>query len=123
MAERELVHKLSKMGFMVIRAPHSGSMSIASPDVIATKSISGKTIAVAIECKAHVSAFSIRPEQMEELKQWEDKGGAHPFVAWKVPYKGWHFFHLSKVMENKGNIGKKFAEQHAFLLDDLEKNI
>jgi Holliday junction resolvase len=105
-AERELVHTLSKMGFMTIRAPRSGRIGLASPDVIAAKH--GKL--VVIECKSRASAFSIPIEQLDELKEWRDKAGAHAYIGCKISRKGWKFLHLDDVYANSGNVGKKFIE-------------
>ncbi len=105
-AERLLLQELSKLGYMVMRAPHSGSSSIASPDIVAVKN--GRVIA--IECKAREEAFKIEEDQLLQLKQWEEMGGAVPYIAWKISREEWKFIHLKNVMEKDGNIGKKFAE-------------
>ncbi len=108
-AEHWLVHELSRMGYMVVRTPHSGSINLASPDIIAAKD--GRLIV--IECKSREEAFSIPMEQLNELKEWEEKAGAKPYVAWKISRKGWFFLHLNDVISNNGNVGKKFAEEKA----------
>ncbi len=117
-AEREMVHKLAAMGFMTIRAPRSGRINLASPDVIAAKN--GKLIV--IECKAREGAFSIEKEQLQELVEWEEKAGATPYIAWKISRKGWTFLHLKDVIENNGNVGKKFAQEKGFGIEFLETN-
>ena len=106
-AERELVHKLSEMGFMTIRSPRSGRINLSSPDVIGAKD--GRL--VVFECKSRKCAFSISNEQLQELKDWEIKAGAIPYIAWKPERKEWLFLHLKDVIKNNGNIGKKFAEE------------
>lgn len=106
-SEHELLHTLSKMGYMVMRAPHSGSISIASPDIIAAKL--GKLIV--IECKSRKEAFKIQMEQLHELREWQEKAGAHAYIGWKISRKGWKFLRLKDVYDNNGNIGKKFAEE------------
>jgi Holliday junction resolvase len=118
MAERQMVHTLSEKGFMVVRTPHSGSISLASPDIIAAKN----NRLVVIECKAHNKGFQVAMEQLAELQQWKDRAGAEVYVAWKMLRKGWHFMHLKDVVENKGNVGKKFAEQKAFSLERMIGN-
>lgn len=107
--ENELVHMLSKIGFMSIRAPRSGRINLPSPDIIAAKR--GKLYA--IECKSRKGGFTVSPEQLTELRQWEEVGGAEVLIAWKVSYKGWFFIPLKKVIENNGNVGKKFCESFA----------
>jgi Holliday junction resolvase len=114
-AERELIFLLHNKGYMVMRAPHSGSINLASPDIIAAKS--GKLII--IECKSRAGAFTIPMEQLNELKEWEAKGGAKAYIGWKISRKGWTFLDLNVVVRNNGNVGKKFAEQHGKGIDEL----
>jgi len=114
-AEWELTHLLADKGFMVMRAPRSGRINLASPDIIAAKS--GKLFA--IECKSRASAFKVEQEQLAELAEWQAKGGAIPFIGWKISRRGWTFLHLKDVMENNGNIGKKFAAKKGFPLEAI----
>ena len=113
--ERELVYLLSKLGFMVIRTPRSGRISLASPDIIAAKR--GKL--VVIECKSRNEAFSVDGDQLVELEQWQNRAGALPYIAWKLPRREWIFLHLSDVRKNNGNVGKKFAEEHGITIDKI----
>lgn len=113
--ELELVHTLSRMGYMAIRAPRSGRISLASPDVVAAKN--GKLIVV--ECKSRRDAFKIPANQLAQLVEWEVKGGAKAYVGWKISRKGWVFFNLESVKKNNGNIGKKFAKEHGIGIDGL----
>jgi Holliday junction resolvase len=114
-AEWQLVHELANRGYMVIRAPRSGRISLASPDVIAAKD--GRLIV--IECKNRAKGFKISAEQLDELKQWEDKAKATAYVVWKVARKGWFFLHLRDVVANNGNVGKKFIEEKAIGIDSI----
>ncbi len=114
-AERELVHTLSKIGYMVIRAPRSGSINLASPDIIAAKH--GKLLV--IECKSRKGAFSVPIEQLDELKEWRDKAGATAYVAWKISRKGWTFLRLDDVYANRGNVGKKFAAEKGLPIESI----
>ncbi len=115
--ELELTHKLASLGYMAIRAPRSGRIGLPSPDIVAAKP--GKLIV--IECKAREAAFTVEKEQLQELLDWQDKGGATAYIAWKISRKGWTFLHLKDVMENKGNIGKKFANEKGFPIEFLDK--
>ena len=115
-AELSLTHKLAEMGFMAIRAPRSGRISLPSPDIVAIKN--GKMLV--IECKSRKDAFTVAQEQLSELKAWQDHG-ALALIAWKQSYKGWSFLHLSDVSANNGNIGKKFTAEKGFPLDKLEE--
>ena len=68
MGEWQLTHKLAEMGYMVVRTPRSGRIGLASPDIIAAKQ--GKLIV--IECKSRAQAFTVPPEQLDELKEWQE---------------------------------------------------
>ncbi|MBI5347228.1 MAG: restriction endonuclease [Candidatus Aenigmarchaeota archaeon] len=113
-AEREIVHTLYKMGYAVIRTPRSGRICLPSPDIIAAKH--GKIIV--LECKSRKRAFNVPAEQVEELREWEKRAGATAYIAWKVAHKGWFFFPMSVVEENRGNIGKRMP-QKAIGIDDI----
>lgn len=114
-AERELTHTLAKLGYMVVRTPRSGRIGLASPDIIAAKN--GKLIV--IECKSRKDAFTVEKEQLDELQEWVKKAKARAYIGWKLPRRGWTFLDLNIVVKNKGNIGKKFAEQHGKGIDAL----
>ncbi len=114
-AERSLTHKLAEMGYMTIRAPRSGRIGLPSPDVIAAKD--GKLIV--IECKSRESAFTVRAEQLDELTQWANKAGATAYIGCKQSRKDWKFLHLSDVVANGGNIGKKFIEDKGISILDI----
>jgi len=113
--ELELVHTLAGLGYMVIRAPHSGSIGLASPDIIAAKD--GRILV--IECKSREGAFTVPQEQLAELHEWESKGGARAYVGWKISHKGWFFLRLADVVGNNGNVGKKFTEEKAITIHEL----
>ena len=114
-AERELTHELYSRGYAVLRAPHSGSISIASPDIVAIKN--GKVFV--IECKSHKKAFTVDMSQLQELQEWEKRAGAIAYVAWKISHKGWHFLKLNDVIENRGNVGFRFLDGRAMKIDDV----
>ncbi len=114
-AERSLTHKLAEMGYMTIRAPRSGRINLPSPDVIAAKD--GKLLV--IECKSRESAFTVRPEQLDELTQWVNKAGAVAYIGCKQSRKDWKFLHLDIVIANKGNIGKKFIEDKGIPIESI----
>lgn len=115
MSERELVHKLHKKGFMVVRTPRSGRMNIPLPDIIAVK----KGRIIVIECKSRKNGFTVPMDQLEQLRKWESLGGASAFIGWKIPYKGWSFLKLNDVVMNKGNVGKKFISEKGISIDEI----
>ena len=115
MAEWTLTHELSRRGYMVVRTPRSGRISLASPDIIAAK---GDKLIV-IECKSRNDAFKIQDEQLEELNQWQVKTTAKAYIAWKIARQDWLFLHLEDVMNNKGNINRKLAQEHAISIEEI----
>lgn len=114
-AELSLTHQLAKMGYMVVRTPRSGRINLASPDIIAAKD--GRLIV--IECKSHAKGFKIANEQLQELKEWEEKALAKAYIGWKISRKGWSFLTLKDVLENRGNVGKKFIEGKGIPIENL----
>lgn len=114
-AEYELVHRLSGLGYMVVRTPRSGRIGLASPDIIAAKS--GRLIV--IEVKSRKSAFSIEQEQLKELDEWVEKAGATAYIACKISRKGWCFLKLEDVKNNKGNVGKKFMDSSGLSIENV----
>lgn len=119
--ERNLVHVLSEHGFVVLRAPHSGSMNIASPDIVAIKKTDGSSKVFAIECKNREEGFTVSTDQLNELKEWEEKGGAMCYIAWKCGRSEPIFLTLADVTANKGNVGKKFAAEHGISLEKIRQ--
>jgi len=114
-AEYQLTHMLAGMGYMVIRAPRSGRIGLPSPDIIAAKQ--GRLLV--IECKSREEAFTVPQEQMQELREWEEKAGAVPYIGWKISREGWRFLRLKDVSENKGNVGKAFAGEKGISINEL----
>ena len=117
--ERSLVHTLSKRGFMVLRAPRSGRIGLASPDIVAIHKIDGKSKVLALECKNRVDGFTVAPEQLQELNDWEDTAGAHCYIVWKCGRNEPLFLHLADVMDNNGNVGKRFAKEFGISIDEI----
>ena len=114
-AELQLTHLLSKMGYMTIRAPRSGRIGLDSPDVIAAKD--GRLLV--IECKSRMSAFTIPPEQLKELESWVTKAKAIAYIGCKIHRKGWSFLKYEDVVANKGHIGKKFIAEKGISIEAL----
>ncbi len=106
--ERELLNRLSDIGYSVIRSAGSGVNSI-SPDIIAVKGGAG----LAFECKAwNKGSIAIEPEKFESLKRWRDNSGFKTFMAWRVNGKGWYFIFLDEMTRNEKtySITRKTAE-------------
>jgi len=112
-AELELVHELAKRGFVAIRSPRSGRISLPSPDVIAAKN--GRIFA--FECKFKETSFVVDKRELEQLKSWEQIGGARCFIAWKRKRKAWCLIPLDRVLEENGKVNLRLAEEYG---KDLE---
>ncbi len=114
-SERELVHTLSSMGYMVVRTPRSGRIALPSPDIIAAKD----GTLIVIECKSRKEAFTVPADQLAELKEWQDKAGARAYVGWKISRKGWFFLRLADAITNNGNIGKRLIAEKSISIEEI----
>jgi len=113
--EWRLMHKLYEMGYAVMRAPRSGRIGLPVPDIVAAKN--GKL--VVIECKSREGAFTLPKDQIAQLQEWEKRAGATAYVAWKLARKQPVFLRLNDVIDNGGNIGKKFLAEKGIGIDDI----
>lgn len=66
-----------------------------------------------------MEAFKVPMEQLQELKEWEEKAKAKAYVGWKVARKGWFFLHLQDVIANNGNVGKKFLQEKSIGIGEI----
>lgn len=115
MGERELVHLLYKMGYMVVRTPRSGRIGLPSPDIIAAR---GDKLIV-IECKSREDSFKVEHDQLEDLKLWTEKTNAKAYIAWKIARRGWFFLGLEDVIKNNGNVNHSFVEKFSVGIEAL----
>jgi Holliday junction resolvase len=116
-AERELMRLFFREGFSVVRIAGSGTSPLPAPDIIALKA--GRIIAV--ECKARKAKnLAITISQVGELLDWAKKAGSEAFVAWRVPRKGWLFFH-PKEMNQTGKFFTLSLKQAQAIGRPLEK--
>jgi Holliday junction resolvase len=74
---------------------------------------------IVFEVKWRESAFTVRPEQLQELVEWREKAKATTYLACKISRKGWKFLHLHDVIANNGNVGKKFLEEKGFGIEAI----
>ncbi len=117
-AELELVHELAKRGFVAIRSPRSGRISLPAPDVIAAKR--GRLFA--FECKFKDRSFVVDKCELDQLRSWKRIGGAHCFVAWKRKRRGWYFIPLDVVLKEKGRVNIRLAEKYGRDIDWLTRH-
>ncbi len=108
-AEHDLMEKLMAAGFLVIRAAGSGSGS-PCPDILAFR----RTDQYGFECKAVASSsLQMRKEQVEHLKEWEEKSSITTYVAWRQTGGEWFFIRLQFLHEN--------AKSYAISAQEAEK--
>lgn len=88
--EREIIHRLDKLGFAVIRSPSSGAgTKLDRPDIIAGR----KGLYLAIEVKStRKEELYINRKSVEQLVRFSDKFGATPVIAVKFVHRGWFLF-------------------------------
>lgn len=84
--ERELVRKLDKLGFAVLRAPASGSRTkLDRPDILAGR----KSFCLALEVKTTAkNILYLEKASVSQLLRFSEKFGAKAMVAVKFKHKG-----------------------------------
>ncbi len=96
-AERELVIKLWKMGFAVMRAPASGSKikKAKYPDVIAIKS--RNVLVFEVKSRSKIDNIYISEEQVRKLREFAERSGGQAFVVVKVSGERWRAVRLEEL--------------------------
>lgn len=98
--ERELVNRLDKAGFAVMRAPASGSATQRElPDVLAGN---GETF-YAIEVKSSAGdPIYLSGEEVEALVYFSRNFGAKARIGVRFDREDWYFFHPGAVHTTDG---------------------
>ncbi len=110
-AERELLFLLFDKGFAVSRVAGSGSSTLPTPDIIATKN----RITVAIECKTKSGDYlNIKESQIQELQIWEKLSGFKSFIAWRLGKDAWYFLEIKDL--------KKTIKAYSIKKDEMINN-
>ncbi|MDD3244742.1 MAG: Holliday junction resolvase Hjc, partial [Candidatus ainarchaeum sp.] len=110
-AERELLFLLFDKGFAVSRVAGSGSSTLPTPDIIATKN----RITVAIECKTKSGDYlNIKESQIQELQIWEKLSGFKSFIAWRLGKDSWYFLEIKDL--------KKTIKAYSIKKDEMINN-
>lgn len=99
--ERELVNKLSKDGFAVLRSPASGSRTDRDlPDIFA----GNPPLIYAIEVKSSEGApIYITEEKIDGLYFFAQSFNAKPRVAVRFDYEDWFFFSPESLYRTAGD--------------------
>ncbi|MEM3546850.1 MAG: Holliday junction resolvase Hjc [Candidatus Bathyarchaeia archaeon] len=90
--ERELVNRLEKLGFAVLRAPASGSGTKSDrPDILAGR----RGLCIALEVKTtNRKVLYVSLESLDQLVRFSDKFGANPYLAVKFKRSGYSWLLL-----------------------------
>jgi Holliday junction resolvase len=113
--ELELVYEFAKRGWLALRAPRSGKISLPSPDIIAIK----QRKILALECKSSSKPFKVSENELKQLELWEKIGGAKCYIAWRLPRKRWYFLELKTVTKNKGNVSIGLCEKYGKTIEEI----
>lgn len=96
-AERELVVKLWRRGFAVMRAPASGSKVKRAmyPDVVAIKR--GRVAVFEVKSRSREEAIYLDRDQVEKMVEFAERAGGKAFVAIKIPGRDWIFIPVERL--------------------------
>lgn len=126
-AERELVQKLWKMGFAVIRGPASGAKikSGIYPDVVAIKD--GKIFVFEVKVRKDIAPIYIDRKQVEKIREFAIRAGGEALIAIKIAsVKNWKVININNLAnfnESKFKISKDVIESAEDLFNYLTKKI
>lgn len=101
--ERDLVVKLWKKGFAVIRAPASGSKTKRTvyPDIVAIRD--GIVLVFEVKTIGRVRDIYIESRQIEKLVEFARRAGGSGYVAIKIIGSGeWRFIPIDKLVKTAG---------------------
>jgi len=126
-AERELVQKLWKMGFAVIRGPASGAKikSGIYPDVVAIKD--GKIFVFEVKERKDIASIYVDKRQVEKIKEFAIRAGGEALIAVKIAsVKSWKVINIDSLTDFNGSkfkIPKDAIESAEDLFNYLTKKI
>ncbi len=97
--ERDLLMKLWKKGFAVMRAPASGARArrFAVPDLVAIRN--GVVLAFEVKTMREVRDLYVPGHQVFKLMEFVKRSGGHAFIAVKIVGHGtgWRFIPIDKI--------------------------
>ncbi|MCC6057556.1 MAG: Holliday junction resolvase [Desulfurococcaceae archaeon] len=126
-AERELVVKLWKLGFAVIRGPASGAKIKRGvyPDVVAIKN--RHVFVFEVKKRSKLDHIYIDKDQIEKLKEFARRAGGEALIAAKITeLKIWKAIPIELVKEvsaNKVRVDREVIEQAQELIKYLESKV
>ncbi|RLG77574.1 MAG: Holliday junction resolvase [Thermoprotei archaeon] len=98
-AERDLVRKLWKCGFAVIRGPASGSRikRAVCPDVVAIKN--RNVFVFEVKKRSKYDSIYLDKEQVLKLVEFARRAGGEAFIAVKISNNPWKFIPVNKLVD------------------------
>lgn len=126
-AERELVVKLWKLGFAVLRGPASGSKIKKGvyPDIVAIKN--RHVFVFEVKKRNKLGHVYINKDQIEKIKEFARRAGGEALIAIKISalraWKAIPLAHTKEVSPSKVRIDKEVIEQADDLLTYLNNKI
>jgi Holliday junction resolvase len=107
--------------WVCLRVAGSGSSTELATDLLAGKG--GRVLA--IECKSGAKGKRyLKPEQIEELKEFSKKFGAEAWLAVRYDYVGWYFIQPKHLIFTKNGIpviDSNIVEKKGISFKDLIK--
>ncbi|MEL9940298.1 MAG: Holliday junction resolvase Hjc [Ignisphaera sp.] len=129
-AERELVRKLWKMGFAVIRGPASGAKIKRGvyPDLVALKD--SKIFVFEVKRRKELKTIYVESKQVLKIIEFARRAGGEPLLAIRIDsLKTWRVIELNKIIasetiSNKNiRIGKEVIESAEDLFTYLSRKL
>jgi len=113
-AEYELIKKLVRAGYAVMRAPASGAKAkkVFYPDVMAVKYKDGKYRVLIFEVKMRSRKIPIyiAGPKIWMLRDYARRSGGEAYVAVKIqPEKRWYVFPIEQLQEQKWEKGIRYV--------------
>lgn len=109
--ERELVNRLERLGFAVLRAPASGARTkLDRPDILAGR----RGYCIAVEVKTTKGkVLYVRAESLEQLVRFADRFGAEPYLAVKFKKSGYDWLLLKPEQVKRTGKGYRITVEEA----------
>ncbi len=123
-AERELVKKLWRYGFAVLRGPASGSgaRTIFYPDLLAI--YKGRIFVIEVKYRSTDKDIYIDKEKINKLKDFAQRAHAEILIAVKIKNKGWFVVPLEhNCMETQKGCRIALREHNIIPINEFINNI
>lgn len=126
-AERELVTKLWKLGYAVIRGPASGAKIRRGvyPDIVVIKN--RHIFVLEVKKRSKLDHIYVDKDQIEKLKEFARRSGGEALIAVKISefrvWKAIPITYVKEVSNNKIRIDKEIIEKAQDLFEYLNNRI